>query len=533
MVHVLGRSEAVWNIRWRRGGLLALGLAAALAAAGCSQDEGSGETADGGGKFVIAIDLEPDTLDPQGNVTGVVAGILKYSVETLTHTSAAGELIPALATGWETSPDGLELKLTLREGVKFHDGAPFNAEAVKATLERVLDPEVKVPYRNQFTAIREIRTPSEHEVVLVLSAPSPALAAALSLETAGILSPASLTEKGNTRQRVVLPVGTGPYVMDSYDPREGISLSRFDDYWGDKPYYSDVNFKIVPESSSRESMLRSGEAQLILAPPLSSIDALEKDGKFTISAGMPARTLYAVFNTRRAPFDNKLVRQALNHAVDRQAIINGVMHGMAEAATGPLAPALAGGCTMDHAYDYNPDKARELLAEAGISNLTLEFAAPAGRYPQAPEVAQAISGYLGEIGVKANVATLDWPTYVGKVTSLPDDNVDLHILGWAASFVDPQQPMSQFDSSQSPPNGLATSFYANAEVDRLLAAAAREIDPERRADQFCQAMKIVWDEAPFIFLWAQKYPVAYSASLTGIEIAPNEYVDAIHVRPAE
>jgi peptide/nickel transport system substrate-binding protein len=188
---------------------------------------------------------------------------------------------------------------------------------------------------------------------------------------------------------------------------------------------------------------------------------------------------------------------------------------------------------MDHAYDYNPDKARELLAEAGISNLTLEFAAPAGRYPQAPEVAQAISGYLGEIGVKANVATLDWPTYVGKVTSLPDDNVDLHILGWAASFVDPQQPMSQFDSSQSPPNGLATSFYANAEVDRLLAAAAREIDPERRADQFCQAMKIVWDEAPFIFLWAQKYPVAYSASLTGIEIAPNEYVDAIHVRPAE
>jgi peptide/nickel transport system substrate-binding protein len=346
------------------------------------------------------------------------------------------------------------------------------------------------------------------------------------------LSPTSVTKDGNTKEKIVVPVGTGAYRFDSYAPGDGIKLSRNDDYWGDEPYYAKVSIQIVPEASSRESMLRSGQAQLITAPPLASIRALDEESDITVVSGSPARTLYGVFNTQTSPFNDKLVRQALNYAVDRNAIIEGVMHGTADEAVGPLAPALSGGCTMGQAYGYDPDKARELLAEAGVRGLQIEFGAPTGKYAQAPEIAQAIAGYLKDVGVEAKVTTMDWPTYVGKVTSAPDQNFNLHILGWAASYVDPQQPMSQFQSDQAPPNGLATSYYMNSQVDNLLKSAAQEIDAEKRSELYCEAQKIVWDDAPFLFLWVQQYPVAFNSSLTGIGVAPNEYFDTIHAKPA-
>ena len=516
----------------KAGMLLALAAVVALTTSCSRGDPVSEKAAAKNHQLVIAIDAEPDTLDPQSQTTSVVASILKYSVETLTNTTATGELAPGLATSWKLSDDGLKLTLDLRKNVTFQDGSAFTSKAVKATLDRVLDPKVTVPYRSAFSAISEVLTPDAHTVELVLSRPSPALPKALSLETVGILAPESATQNGNSYTKIVLPVGTGPYRLEQYDRGEKIAMSRNDNYWGAKPYYKDVSFKIVPESSSRQNMLMSGEAQMILSPPLTSLDAIEKNSSTTVHTGLPARTLYAVFNTQRPPFDNPLVRRALNYAIDREAIIKSVMHSTAEAAKGPLAPALAGNCTMDHPYVYDPEKARALLSDAGVKNLEIEFGAPTGKYPQAPQVAQAIAGYLKDVGVNAKVTTLDWPTYVGRVTSAPKDNLGLHILGWAASYMDPQQPMTQFQSDQAPPRGLATSFYKNAKVDALLASAAKEINLQTRSALYCEAQKIVWDDAPFIFLWAQKYPIAFNSELTGITVAPNEYFDTIYARPA-
>ncbi|WBY02771.1 ABC transporter substrate-binding protein [Ramlibacter tataouinensis] len=513
---------------------LFLALAAVAALTSCSRGNSASETATvkKDQQLVIAIDAEPDTLDPQSQTTSVVASILKYSVETLTNTTATGELAPGLATSWKLSNDGLKLTLDLRKNVTFQNGSPFTSTAVKATLDRVLDPKVTVPYRSAFSAISEVLTPDAHTVELVLSRPAPALPKALSLETVGILAPDSVSQNGNSYTKIVLPVGTGPYRVEQYDRGEKIAMSRNESYWGAKPYFKGISFKIVPEASSRQNMLMSGEAQMILSPPLTSLDAISKNSSTTVHTGLPARTLYAVFNTQRPPFDNPLVRRALNYAIDREAIIKSVMHNTAEAAKGPLAPALADNCTMDHPYAYDPEKARTLLKDAGVKSLEVEFGAPNGKYPQATQIAQAIAGYLKDVGVTVKVTTLDWPTYVGRVTSAPKDNFGLHILGWAASYMDPQQPMTQFQSDQAPPRGLATSFYKNAKVDALLASAAKEINLQTRSALYCDAQKIVWDDAPFIFLWAQKYPIAFNSALTGITVAPNEYFDTIHARPA-
>jgi peptide/nickel transport system substrate-binding protein len=169
-----------------------------------------------------------------------------------------------------------------------------------------------------------------------------------------------------------------------------------------------------------------------------------------------------------------------------------------------------------------------------IPNIQLNFIAPTGRYVQDFQAAQAIAGYLAEVGIQASPDTMDWPSYVGAILTPPDESeLDLHLLGWAPSYLDAAQQMVQFQSSAHPPGGLATSFYSNPEVDSLIEQAGQETDPETRQDLYCQAENIIWEEAPWIFLWVQQFPIVYSADVDGVTYHPTEKFAAIYARPAE
>jgi peptide/nickel transport system substrate-binding protein len=501
-------------------------------AAGGEADPTADEPDDGAPTtFRIAVGVDLDTFDPAGTTTTTVANMVDYTVEPLVQIDEEGAVYPQLATDWEISEDALTYTFQLREGVEFHDGTPFDAEAVVFTFERLLDEEVTVPIRAPFQAIESITATGSHEVAFQLSQPFPPLIAALSFSAAAIISPASAEAGENTYLDYREPVGTGPYTFGEYREGERFVVERFAGYWGEMPYYDTVQFQIVPEAATRVSLLRAGQIDMMILPPVSEIPALEDDSDIEVLMAPGNRVVFISINNNQVP--DPRVRQALNHAVDKESLVSNVLFGAADPLDAPMHSSLFGHCSVG-SYDYDPDRARALLAEAGAEDLELRFISPTGRYIQDFEVSQAISGFLSEIGVTATVETMDWPSYVGRITAAPDEQEqDLHLLGWAPSYMDAFQAMVMFESSSHPPAGLATAFYDNPAVDTLLADAAQEVDEDTRQDMYCEASRLVWEDAPWIFLHSQRFPIAYRAGIEGVSYRPNESFNALYARPSE
>lgn len=483
--------------------------------------------------FRIAVGIDPDSLDPAAFTTTTVGNMTEYMAETLFQIDREGNLKPHLARDWEVSEDGVTLTFYLQEGIYFHDGTPFNAEAVKVSYDRVLDPEIRVPQRSTYEAIKSVEVVDTNTVKLHLHHPAAPLVNALSMTTMSILSPASLEERGNTYTNYQIPVGTGPYIFKEYRPSERLVVEINPDYWGEKPYYEEVVFQIVPEGITRVSLLLAEQVDMIILPPVSEIPRLQENPDVEVLLAPGNRTIFIAINTTLPYLSDVRVRQALNYAVDVEEIIDKVLFGAADIMDAPMDPSLFGYHSIG-TYEYNPQKARELLAEAGVSDLSLTMMTPTGRYVQDFQATQAISGYLMDIGVQARVETMDWPSYVANITAAPEHNItQLHLLGWAPSYLDAAQQMLQFYSPAAPPAGLATSFYSNPEVDELIRDALQEVDLEERKDMYRRASEIIWEEAPWIFLWSQRFPIVYSNKVENISYLPNERFNALYARPSD
>jgi peptide/nickel transport system substrate-binding protein len=522
--------------------LFAMTLSACGGGGGSANTSGQGQSGQGGGQagqtsqsqtLTVAIGIDADTLDPAGQTTTTIQNILDYVTQPLVALDKDGKTQPLLATSWETSPDGLAVTFHLRTGVRFQDGTPFDAQAVKFSLDRMLDPKVKVPLRGPFTAIQSVEAKDPQTVVLHLKHPAPALVSALTETAAAIISPASIDKYGNTYENYQHPVGTGPYAFKEWVKNDHITLARFDGYWGQKPYYGSVVFKVVPEAATRESMLLAGQADVIILPPASDLKALQQNPAVKVLLAPSDRTIFIAINTQDPKLKDPRVRQALNYAVDKQAIIQNVLFGAADPMDAPMAKSLFGYCSIG-AYPYDPAKAKQLLQEAGEPSLTLRFIAPTGRYVQDFQAAQAIAGDLAKVGVQTSVQTMDWPTYVATMTKpLNENTTQLHMLGWAPGYMDAEQQMVQFLKADWPPAGLASSFYTNPKVEQLVAQAGQTVDPAQRQQLYCEASKQIWSDAPWIFLWTQRFPIVYSAKITGVSYLPNEMFDILNARPAQ
>lgn len=511
---------------------MCLFAATALVLASCTTGGQSG-----GGQedktFDIGIGVDLDTVDPVQMTTTTVQNVVDYGVETLTKLDKNAKIQPGLATSWETSEDGKTVTFQLRENVKFADGEPFNAEAVKFNLDRLLDPKVKVPIRANYEVIEKVTVEGEHEVSLQLAHPDPNLINNLASTIAGILSPASIEKDGNKYTNVVKPVGTGPYEFVSFRKGDRATYEKNPDYWGKKPYYDKVVFHIAPEGNSREALLKSGQADMIMNPPVSDLKALDQDESIEVLRAPSDRTVFVAFNNSRPPFDDKKVRQAFNYAVNKKSIAEKVVFGAVNVVDSPFASSLNGYCEAG-SYAYDPEKAKQLLAEAGVKNLEIKFGTPSGRYLQDKQAAQAIAANLKDVGVTANVRTTDWPSYIAN-TSAPKDKqpYDMHLLGWAPGALDAPTQLQMFQKSQWPPKGLASAFYTNPKVESLIKKANVELDEQKRNAMYCEAQKLIWDDAPWLFLWSQTLVLAYSSDVTGISYIPNEKFDTIYAKPAE
>ena len=465
----------------------------------------------------VAIGVDIDTLDPHGQTTGAVINILRHAYETLLWFDDEGKkVIPWLAERWEVSSDGLTYTFYLRKGVKFHDGSEFNATVVKANIDRWIDPTVRVPARAQLGPVKGAEVIDTYTVKIYLSKPyAPFLTVLASFPM--ITSLNVINKFGN--QTITEVVGTGPYKFVSWEKGKRVVLERNEDYWGSKPPIKRIEWLIIPEGSTRIAALLAGDVDFAYNLPPPDLDRIKNDPRFEVLTPLTDRVIFIVI-LPKGPLKDPRVRQALNYAVDKNAIVNNVLYGLAVPADSPI-PSHHFGYVKEGPYPYDPQRARKLLEEAGFPfDRKLVLLHPTGRYLQDKQVAEAVQAYLSKIGVQVELRTMDWPSFVASITKpLDQKDYDLLLLGWGAAAPDAHFILfNQFHSSQAPPRGLAAAHYNNSMVDELLEKAIVETDSQKRLDLYRQAIEIIWKDAPWIFLYTQKSFAAKVADLSGIMV---------------
>ena len=476
--------------------------------------------------LTIGMGAEPESLDPVNMTSAPAATVGEHVVERLIYMEEDGSLTPMLATSWEANDAGTVWTFEIREGVQFHDGEPLDAEAVAVNLQRFVNPEVGAAYAFLLGTVEEIEAVDEYTLQLSLSQPFAPILSHLSHSFVGIVSPAQLAGLAPD-ETFENPIGTGPYEMVAWNRGESISLTVNEDYWGDVPEIPNVNFRFIPESSALIVALETGEIDAMMRVPPTEVPRLQGDPEIEVVEESSVRTVYIGFNNLKEPFTDVRVRRALNYAVDKEAIVNGLFEGFT-VADAPIVPAVFGHESVGP-YEYDPDRARELLAEAGFPNgFEMTIHHPTGRYPLDSTVAEVIQDQLSEVGIDVTLETREWSSYLSFTAQSPDEaEYDAFMLGWGTVTLDADYGLyALLHSRQWNPNGNNRGFYRNEEVDALLDEARVTTDQEAREELYAEAIEQIWDDAPWIFLYNQGQVNANRTYVEGLIHHPLENLSA-------
>lgn len=487
-------------------------------------------------RLIIASGTDAVTLDAHYITDSPSATVSEHITEPLFELTPDGEIVPHLVESYDVNSDGTVWTLHLRKGIRFHDGTPFNAEAVKYNLERILDPANAVTFRFLIAPVTSVEVVDEYTVRLTTEAPFAPILAHLTHSSIGMLSPAAIEQYGEDISRN--PVGTGPFKFKEWVRQDRIVLERNPDYWGEPAQVDELEFRVVPEDGARMLMVQTGEAHVAVRVPPEMVSVLDRDPNINVVNTPSLRTIYIGFNTyQRAdrpknPFTDARVRQAVNYAVDNEAINEFILGGMGRPSDAPISPGIFGYQPIK-TYEYNPEKARQLLAEAGHPNgFRTQLYSPSGRYLKDLEVAEAVQAQLAEVGIEAEIVTLEWATYL-EVTSRPADDSEapMFLLGWGTVTGDADYGLfALLHSSEWVPSGSNRPFYKNERVDELLDMARTTPDPDARLAAYKEAMEIIMEDAPWLYLHAETQLTAIRAEVEGVIVHPTERILAHNAR---
>ncbi len=473
-------------------------------------------------EIVVAQYADVVSLDPQDTNDNASYGPEKLMFEGLVGFNEKMEMQPMLAERWEASPDATTFTFYLRKGVKFHDGTPFNAEAVKYNFDRVTNPDNKLKRYSLYRIIAKTEVIDEYTVKFTTSEPFGAMLATFAHPAGGIVSPAAAKQGADAPAFGKKPVGTGPYKFVEWVPGDHLTVEKFADYWNPAQGAKVDRFiiKPVPEAGTRINMLLAGDAHFINTVPYSQVKQLQGNPNVAIAANEAIYTFWVAMNTQKEPFKDKRVRQALNYAIDKQAIIDSVLAGYGKLADSPLAPRVWGYKSVK-TYPYDVKKARELLAQAGVGNVKTTLWSSDST--EARQVAVALQGQLKEVGFDVEVMAMEAATLSAERFKKFEENKSMmNYAGWSPSTGDADWGLRPLLSKESwPPTSFNLAFWDNPEFDAQIKAALQTADPEKRKAAYAKAQEIVMEEAPWIFLWVNTLLGGISTKCDGMVIQPD------------
>ena len=414
-------------------------------------------------ELVIVRPTDALSLDSFVESTAPGAWVYGNIIEPLIALNHDGEVEPRLATSWEFV-EPTRLRFSLREGVTFHDGTPFNAEAVKFTWDRTLFSDPPGRWKGLAGPISAVEVVDDMTVDIVTEQPYGPLLLTATMIYTGVVSPTAVEEFGEDYGRN--PVGTGPFKFVEWRTNEQIVLEANEDYWQGRPKLDRVVFRVVPEDGARMLALQAGEAQMVLNPPPADVAALEGDPNFNVSVADSVQVYYLGFNLDKPPVDDVRVRRAIQHAIDINLIVESVLEGGATVATSVISPGVLGHIDMalSERYPYDPDGAKALLEEAGYTMnadgimekdgepLVLKVLPANGRYLKDREVAEVVQEFLRQVGIQAELDIFEWGT---TFPLSQEDPLEYHIVSfaWLTTTTDADYTLySNFRSDQLPPD---------------------------------------------------------------------------------
>ena len=460
-------------------------------------------------EMVVAYGNDPLSVDPRIVFTTTGESLIQHVYETLVGQDEKGNVVPKLALSWhQVSPTVLEFKL--RPNVKFHNGEPFTGESVKYTLEGMVAPGTKSPKRAFLAEIDHVNIVDNLTVQVVTKRPTRALLRTLTYY--GAIMPAKASRELGDKMASTA-YGTGPYRLVEYVPGQRFVIQAADAYWGSAPKIKKITYRIVPEDGTRVALLESGQAVMVNNLPVDMIRRIESGADTRVDAAVTARTIYMGIKTNRGFLADPRVRQALNHAVNKQEIIETILGGRGQVANSPIAPLVQFYDQSIPAYAFDPEKAKQLLAAAGVpAGTPLRVGIPTGRYLMDRQIGEAVTGYLRNVGFNVQVETPEWGNYYSEVLKA-DGRFDVFMLGWGTATLDPDFLLTPNFHSQF----SKSTLYNNPAVDRMLDEARQTFDDRAAGELYRRIQRTIVADAPWILLHYQPDLIGVSKRLENIQ----------------
>lgn len=480
--------------------------------------------------FVVGIEAEPTSLDPFNTTDGVSLTVQQTMFEGLVTFGPDGRIIPMLAEEFYFNDDATQITFELRKGVKFHDGTELTSFVVKQNFDFVRRKENGMARSNFFSFIDEIVVDGKYNVTFKSNEPNSAMAAKFAHRSAKVKSAKQIQKKVDNSDYNLDrdPVGTGPFKFKEWESGQKVVVVPFEDYWDEerKAKVDRMVFKPVQEASTRINMLKTGEVHFVYPLPTMDADNLRNAQNIEVFTAPTVDVFYIGMNLQRDKYSKK-VRHAMNHAINKDQLIAQVLDGYGRVADSPIAPSVYG-YFPQAVYEYDKAKAQQLLMEAGYPD-GLEATLWARNNTEFISVAEFVAIQLEEIGIDVEVQAYE----TGTLFDMLDNNkgTDLWVGRWGPGTGEADYGMRpNFASDRVPPNWNNSGFYINKEVDELLDKALSSPDQELRLTYYQKLQQIIYDDAPWIFLYVPDRVAAKRTEVKGVYI----YRDgSIHINEAE
>lgn len=495
--------------------LIAMTVLLVSSLAGCGEDKKSDTAAAKKDSLVVAMASDAKSLDPQTVNDVASSNVIAQIYETLVQINDKGEIVPMLAESFK-QVDDVTYEFKLKKGVKFQNGEEMKASDVKFSFERASKQAIIAHIMGAIDTT-SFKTPDDYTISFKIKKASSGFLAGLTHTGASILSEKAVKEEGDSFG--MKPVGTGPFKFVSWSKGNKVELARFDDFHGTKPKFSKLTIKVIPEATNRTIELESGGVDIAYDIPASDLSRVQENSKLQLLRVADNSTAYMAMNTQKKPFNDVKVRQAISYAIDTKAVVKTAFRGVGNAAVGPISPNIKYSDKSLQVHEYNVQKAKELLKEAGYPN-GFKTTIWTNDKKERTDMATVIQSELKEVGITVDIKVMEWGAYL---TELAKGTQDMFILGWVCQTPDPDMAVySPFYSGNAGAGGNM-SFLKDSKLDDLILKGRTMKDSDERKEVYYDIQKEIKDQAPWVFLNNGEQIAGASKSVKGFKPSPAGY----------